>query len=294
MNTFKGIVRHHEPLAPYTTWHIGGPADLYYRPTEPQDLALFLASRPKDEPITFLGLGSNVLISDQGLRGTVVHLLSASASLKINDSEPKLRVDASVPCAQLAKFCAKHGFLGAEFFAGIPGTLGGAMAMNAGAWGSETWTHLVEVEVVNRQGQCFRRWAKDYKIRYRQVITPYPDEWFMAGYFDFKPGGDSVAIRAKIKALLKTRSEKQPIGVFSCGSVFKNPPNDYAARLIEASKLKGIRRGGAVVSTKHANFIINEGKACAQDVYDLIFHIQAIVLHEHQVLLEPELRFLGF
>ncbi len=302
---FKGVLQYNEPLAPYTAWHIGGPAEVYYRPSDPADLAIFLASRPTDEPITFLGLGSNVLISDKGLPGTVIHLLGSAthrlqggAPIQWVDIDPleqskALRIEAGVPCAQVAKFCAQQGLIHAEFFAGIPGTIGGALAMNAGAWGDETWQHVLQVEVINRHGQCYSRPAKDYRIHYRQVIAPH-DEWFVAGYFHFGGGGDPTLIAQKIKELLRTRNQTQPIGVFSGGSVFKNPSSDYAGRLIEASHLKGARQGDAVISTKHANFIINEGKATATDVYDLISHIQATVLRDHQVFLEPEVRFLGF
>lgn len=305
MSRFKGVLQYNEPLAPYTAWRIGGPAEVYYRPSDHADLAVFLASRPIDEPINFLGLGSNVLISDQGLPGTVIHLLGSATHrlqggapiqwLEIDHAEHSkaLRIEAGVPCAQVAKFCAQQGLQQAEFFAGIPGTIGGALAMNAGAWGCETWQQVLQVEVINRHGQCYSRPAKDYRIGYRQVIAPQ-DEWFVAGYFHFEGGGDPVLIAQKIKELLRTRNQTQPIGVFSGGSVFKNPSNDYAGRLIEASHLKGARQGDAVISTKHANFIINEGKATAADVYELITHMQATVLRDHQVSLEPEVRFLGF
>ncbi len=298
MNDFKGLLRYKEPLAPYTTWRIGGPADVYYRPNNTHDLARFLASRPQDEPITFLGLGSNVLISDAGLRGTVIHLLGSGSpqwiSMDHAAGTKALRVDAGVPCAKVAKFCAQQGLIDAEFFAGIPGTVGGALAMNAGAWGRETWQRVMAVEVMNRHGEIYTRSVQDYTIGYRRVIVPKLEEWFVAGHFCFDQGGDPKLISQKIKALLKTSSESQPIGVRSCGSVFKNPPHDHAARLIEASHLKGARRGDAVISTKHANFIINEGKACASDVCALITHIQEVVLRDHQVALETEVRFVGF
>jgi len=305
MSHLKGVLQYNEPLAPYTAWRIGGPAEVYYRPSDQADLAVFLASLPIDEPITFLGLGSNVLISDKGLPGTVIHLLG-SATHRLQGRAPirwvdiehaehskALRIEAGVPCAQVAKFCAQQGLIHAEFFAGIPGTVGGALAMNAGAWGGETWQQVLQVEVMNRHGQCYSRPPKDYHIAYRQVIAPQ-DEWFVAGYFHFEGEGDPALIAQKIKDLLRTRTQTQPIGVFSGGSVFKNPSNDYAGRLIEASHLKGARQGDAVISTKHANFIINEGNATATDIYDLITHIQATVLRDHQVSLEPEVRFLGF
>lgn len=293
----KGVLKFNEPLAQYTSWHIGGPADKYYRPADTQDLVKFLATLGADEPITWLGLGSNVLIHDSGLRGAVIHTLAPAGSggvtvIEQNKQKVLIRVEAGVTCAKLAKYCAKEGLLGGEFFAGIPGTVGGALAMNAGAWGGETWRIVKQVEVVNRQGKLIKREPGDYKIAYRTVKRK-EEEWFVAGVFEFEKGDATLASK-KIKALLQERTAKQPIGVFSCGSVFKNPECDHAGRLIEASGLKGFTIGGAQISPKHANFILNLGNAKAQDVLQLIEHIQSIVFKDHQISLEPEVRMLGF
>lgn len=285
----KGELKYNEPLAPHTSWHIGGPADRYYRPIDQADLSEFLAQLSVDEPLTWLGLGSNVLISDEGIRGTVIHLQGSVGSVDIQDT--LVKADASVPCAKVAKLCAKEGLTGAEFFAGIPGTIGGALCMNAGAFGGETWPTVVKVEVIDRHGEKKIRTPKDYQIAYRSVQGP-KDEWFLSGYFQFQKGNVSDA-STRIKQLLRQRNETQPIGVFSCGSVFQNPPGDYAARLIEASHLKGYRVGGAEISPKHANFIINLGNAKATDVLQIIRHIQAVVLKEHKVQLKTEVRILG-
>ena len=305
----RGILKLNEPLAPHTSWHIGGSVDKYFRPADTEDLAEFLKTGVRDdEPIAWLGLGSNVLISDNGIRGVVIHTLAQAGSGAITFSETEsnkekekvlIWADAGVTCAKLAKYCAKEGLLGGEFFAGIPGTVGGALAMNAGAWGGETWRLVKQVEVINRYGERTIRSSKAYKINYRSVeplsenFSKSIDEWFVAGCFAFERGDPVIATR-KVKALLQERTAKQPIGVFSCGSVFKNPEGDHAGRLIEASQLKGFTIGGAQISPKHANFILNLGNAQARDVVALIEHIQSVVLKEHQIRLEPEVRMLGF
>jgi len=303
----RGVLKRNEPLAPYTSWHIGGPADLYYRPRDLEDLVEFLGTLPSDIPLIWLGLGSNVLVSDAGIRGVVIHLLTSvdnalsSTALPIQ-MIPKevfqstgdiVRAEAGVTAAKLAKFCIKHGLTGAEFFAGIPGTVGGALAMNAGAWGGETWRQVVKVEVINRRGERSFRDPEDYHIGYRSVVgLKAAEEWFVAGYFQFQ-AGDSEGSNQKIKALLKQRNERQPIGVFSCGSVFKNPDNHYAGQLIEELNLKGYAIGDAEISSKHANFIVNRGQARANDVWQLIRHIQTLVLAKHQIELHTEVKFLG-
>lgn len=300
----KGILKFNEPLAPYTSWRMGGPADKYYRPLDTEDLVKFLATLAPDEPITWLGLGSNVLIHDSGIRGAVIHTLApagrgAITVIEKNNEKMLIRVDAGVTCAKLAKYCAKEGLLGGAFFAGIPGTIGGALAMNAGAWDGETWRVVKQVEVINRTGEKKNRVPDEYTIGYRTVKcvenkgSEKSEEWFVAGYFEFEKGDPTHASK-KIKTLLQERTAKQPIGVFSCGSVFKNPQGDHAGRLIEASGLKGFTIGGVQVSPKHANFILNLGNARAEDVVQLIEHIQAIVLKDHQIQLEPEVRLLGF
>ena len=195
-----------------------------------------------------------------------------------------------MPCARIARQCVKWGLGPAEFFAGIPGTLGGALAMNAGAWGGETWRHVIEVEVLDRRGMRRTRTPADYDIGYRQVRGP-ADEWFIAARMEFerKPGANEAAIRE----LLDQRKQTQPIGEWSCGSVFTNPPGDHAARLIESAGLKGFRIGDASVSEKHANFIINRGAARAADIEALILHVQRTVAAVHHIDLTTEVRIVG-
>lgn len=286
-----------EPLSQYTSWRIGGPAKQYFRPRDSVDLQQFLQHLPETEPLFWLGLGSNVLIRDGGFDGTVIHTLKMLSQIEIVDQGQNLqtgllmRVDAGVPCAKIAKLAAKHAVVGAEFFAGIPGTLGGALAMNAGAFGGETWQHVVAVEVINRHGEIKTRSRQEYQIGYRSVLGP-PDEWFLSAQLKFMPG-DQYQAQQRIKELLQRRSATQPIGLPSCGSVFRNPEGKYAAELIEASKLKGRRIGDAEVSSKHANFIINLGRALAKDVELLIQEVQQKVYYDHAIQLYPEVKFIG-
>jgi UDP-N-acetylmuramate dehydrogenase len=286
----RGELRLEEPLAQYTSWRVGGPAARFYRPADLEDLQMFLASLPADEPLLWLGLGSNLLVRDGGIRGTVIATHGALLGLAVT-GERTLRVGVGVPCAKVARFSASQQLTGAEFLAGIPGVMGGALAMNAGAWGGETWTRIAAVETIDRRGQVRQRLPADYAIGYRQVRGPAA-EWFVAAHLRLEPG-DGVASLARIRELLERRSQTQPTGVASCGSVFRNPPNDHAARLIERAGLKGVCIGGACVSTKHANFILNTGKATAADLEALVRRVMGTVAQVHGVELIPEVRIVG-
>lgn len=286
----RGILRLNEPLARYTSWHVGGPARQTYRPADVADLVGFLKTLGADESLTWLGLGSNVLIRDGGIEGTVI--ITQNRLNKIESVDQNVvRAEAGVTCAKMAKHCTKLGFKEAAFFAGVPGTVGGALAMNAGAFGGETWRHVVAVETIDRQGEIKIRPPHDFKVSYREVVRPQ-DEWIVAGHFVFAVGNANDATDA-IRALLRKRSLTQPIGEFSCGSVFRNPPGDHAARLIEVAGLKGLRQGDAWVSEKHANFIINGGKATAFDIETLIHLVRDRVEAAHGIQLTPEVHILG-
>jgi UDP-N-acetylmuramate dehydrogenase len=287
---FAVRVRRDEPMSRHTSWHVGGPAELFFNPRDRKDLAAFLKSLSADVPIQWIGLGSNLLIRDGGLKGVVI---STHGTLDRFDrlSQTQVYGEAGVPCARIAKQCMKWGLGPAEFFAGIPGTLGGALAMNAGAFGGETWTHVVEVETIDRHGVEHTRPASEFKISYRQVVPPAPQEWFVGAKMTFERS--KAANEAKIRELLDRRKASQPIGEWSCGSVFTNPPGDHAARLIDTAGLKGFRIGDASVSEKHANFIINHGKATAVDLEKLIQHVQETVQRMHGVSLHPEVRIVG-
>ncbi|MGA2655797.1 MAG: UDP-N-acetylmuramate dehydrogenase, partial [Gammaproteobacteria bacterium] len=238
----------------------------------------------------WLGLGSNVLIRDAGINGTVILTQDGLNELTCEDNI--VRAQAGVTCAKLAKFCAKHGLAEGSFFAGIPGTVGGALAMNAGAFGGETWTHVKAVEMINRQGEIKLRPREEFTVGYRHVSLP-KDEWFVAAHFVFPKTNDSETEQEKIRLLLRERREKQPIGVLSCGSVFRNPPGNFAAKLIEQCGLKGLKMGDAMVSEKHANFIINIKNARAADIEALILHVQQVVHEQTGIELIPEVRTYG-
>jgi UDP-N-acetylmuramate dehydrogenase len=285
---FASRVRFGEPLSRHTSWHVGGPADIFFMPRDRQDLVAFLKVLPPAVPLLWLGLGSNLLVRDGGVRGVVVSTRDALAALE-RRGERTVHAEAGVPCARLARQCARWDLGPAEFFTGIPGTVGGALAMNAGAFDGETWRQVRSVETVDRHGVVRVRNASEYVVRYRHVDAPANDEWFLAADFVFDAGSSEEATRA----LLERRKQTQPIGEWSCGSVFTNPPGDHAARLIESAGLKGLRIGGAVVSTKHANFILNEGKATARDIETLIGQVQQEVERQHGRRLTPECRIVG-
>ena len=287
---FASRIRRDEPMSRHTSWHVGGPAEVFFNPRNRKELAAFLKALPGEVPIHWIGLGSNVLIRDGGLKGVVI---STHGTLDRFDriNQNQVYGEAGLACARIAKQCMKWGLGPAEFFAGIPGTLGGALAMNAGAFGGETWRHVVEVETIDRHGQERARPASEFQWSYRQVTPPVKDEWFVAAKLAFERS--KVANETQIRELLERRRASQPIGEWSCGSVFTNPPGDHAARLIDTAGLKGFRIGGASVSEKHANFIINHGNATAVDLERLIQHVQDTVEKAHGLSLHPEVRIVG-
>ncbi len=287
---FLARVRRDEPMSRHTSWHAGGAAEIYFTPRDRDDLREFLGTVPEGTPIHFVGLGSNLLVRDGGIRGVVVATQEALLRLERIDANT-VYGEAGVACARIARQCIQWELGGAEFFAGIPGTLGGALAMNAGAFGGETWNCVVSVETLDRHGRQHTRVPGEYSISYRHVSSSRTDEWFAAARMTFAPapGIDDSAVRE----LLARRRQSQPIGEWSCGSVFKNPPGDHAARLIEATGLKGLRVGDASVSLKHANFIINHGAATAADLEQLVQQVQTQVREAHGIALQPEVRILG-
>ena len=290
----RGTLKRNAPLAKYTSWRAGGAAETLYRPADRDDLAQFVRQLPKDTPITTLGLGSNTLVRDGGVRGAVIVMHDPGAALAVADG--LIYVDAGVACPKLARFAALHECADAEFLAGIPGTIGGALAMNAGCYGGETWNYVARVEVLDRDGRFDVRTVADYAIGYRSVRRrdgAPPDGIFTAAWFRFPPGNGAKA-RARIRDLLRKRIASQPLGLPNAGSVFRNPDGDHAARLIEACGLKGFAIGGARVSEKHANFIVNPaGRASAADVESLIEQVRATVKANTGVELEAEVRVIG-
>jgi D-alanine-D-alanine ligase len=283
-------MRYNESLANYTSWRVGGIADKFYQPADKADLIRFVQNLPEHEPLFWMGLGSNLLIRDGGIRGTVINTKNRLKICERIDDET-IYVEAGVPCALVAKFCAEQGLIGAEFLAGIPGTMGGALKMNAGAFGGETWKIVQTVEMLNRRGNVFTKSANEFEISYRHVNLKN-DEWFLATTLKLQKG-DTSESQQNIKALLAKRANSQPTNQPSCGSVFKNPENDYAARLIEATGLKGFKIGGAQVSEKHANFIINAGSATADDIEKMIIYVQTQVSQKYGILLQTEVCIVG-
>ena len=286
----KGVVLENINLKRFTSWGVGGDAEFFYWPKDLPDLQNFLKTNPKG-PITFLGLGSNTLISDLGVAGTVIITQGALKEMTLVDP-CTVRAEAGVSCAQVARFAAKNNLVKGEFLAGIPGTVGGALYMNAGAFGGETWEYISSVETLSSQGQRQKRMPDEFSVGYRFCKGLAPDEWFVAGYFTFEPGDGKASLEG-IKHLLETRAQTQPTGEPSCGSVFRNPPNNFAAKLIQEAGLKGLTIGGAQISPKHANFIINVNEARAQDILDLVAHIQKTIKEKFAIDLVPEMKFIG-
>nr|VFK09207.1 MAG: UDP-N-acetylmuramate dehydrogenase [Candidatus Kentron sp. LPFa] len=287
---YRGELRHNEPMSRHTAWGVGGMAASFFEPTDIDDLASFLTTFPEREPIFWLGLGSNVLVRDGGINGAVIRTSGLLNGLR----EPKsgvIRAEAGVTNAGFARFCAKCGLGGSEFLAGIPGTVGGALAMNAGAFGGETWAIVTQVETLDRKGVRRIRKPVDFDIGYRDVRPP-EGEWFVAAEFALERK-DRKEVALEIQALLQRRRNQQPTHMRSCGSVFRNPPGEYAGYLIDRCGLKGLRIGGAVVSDKHANFILNTGMATASDIEALMGRVAAIVEQETGVRLISEVRIIG-
>ncbi|MCL2308951.1 MAG: UDP-N-acetylmuramate dehydrogenase [Proteobacteria bacterium] len=300
-DSLRGDLRFDVVMARHTSWRVGGLADAVYAPVDGEDLALFLRQLPMDVPVTVLGLGSNVLIRDGGIRGVVVLMRDNEAVVRMED-EGTIYASAGLTCAKLARFAAAQGKADAAFLAGIPGTVGGALAMNAGCYGSDTWTYVARVEVVTRVGERSVRAVDDYDIGYRDVKckesdkSPLLPEIFVGAWFCFVSGDaqSSEVAQADIKALLSKRLASQPLDLPNAGSVFRNPPGDYAARLIESCGLKGLTVGGASVSEKHANFVVNpKGAARAADIEALIERVRQTVEEKTGVRLQPEVKILG-
>lgn len=287
--TERGEIRLNEPMSRHTSWRVGGPAESYFIPASLDDLSGFLKELSLKIPVHWFGLGSNLLVRDGGLQGVVISAGKLLRDLERLDDH-RVRVGSGVPCTQLARQCLRWELGPSEFFAGIPGTVGGALAMNAGAHGSETWERVESVKTIDRQGAIRERSPSDYTVGYRTVSGP-ENEWFLEATMAFDP--DTPADRETLDAMLERRKRTQPLGLPSCGSVFQNPPGDHAARLIEAAGLKGHRIGGAQVSEKHANFIINADDASAADIESLITYVQDTVEKEHGVRLRHEVRIVG-
>jgi len=288
----RGTLRSEVSMRKHTSWRAGGVVERMYQPADLEDLCFFIHGLPDDEPLYVVGLGSNLLVRDGGLRGTVLLMHGALRALSI-DSHKVIYAQVGVPGAKLARFAALNDLSGAAFFAGVPGTLGGMLAMNAGCYGSETWDKVLRVQTVNRKGVLKNRTAAEYQIGYRHVsLKEAGSEWFVSALLKFNEGDGNVA-RKEIKELLNKRIASQPLQLPNAGSVFRNPPEDHAARLIQKCGLKGRRIGGAEISEKHANFIVNVGDAKSADIENLINEVRVEVEKQTGIQLHPEIRIVG-
>jgi UDP-N-acetylenolpyruvoylglucosamine reductase len=291
----RGTLARDVSLARYTTWRCGGRADQLYVPADRADLAAFVGRLPATEPLTVIGLGSNLLVRDGGVRGTVIVVHAGLNELALQE-DGTIYAEAGVASPKVARYAALHDRVGAEFLAGIPGTIGGALAMNAGCYGGETWRFVRQVEVLQRDGVFERRESDAYRIGYRSVRRAdgsVPDGIFTAAWFAFA-SGDGHAARDRIKELLQRRIASQPLNLPNAGSVFRNPEGGHAAQLIEACGLKGFAIGGARVSEMHANFIVNPGGlGKAADIEALIERVRATVRERTGIELQPEVRVVG-
>jgi UDP-N-acetylmuramate dehydrogenase len=300
----RGELKAREPMARHVSWRAGGAVERAYLPAGLDDLAAFLRTLPESEPVHFVGLGSNLLVRDGGLRGTVIFTHRALCDIRVEREAGALYAQAGVASPKVARYAATHDLAGAEFLAGVPGTLGGALAMNAGCFGSETWNVVADVTTIDRRGTLHARTRDDYDIGYRHVQLkaeggrrkaegPNPaEEWFVAARLALAPG-DRKELMNNIKQLLLKRLSTQPLDEPNAGSVFRNPQGDYAARLLEACGLKGRAIGGARISAKHANFIVNPGGARAADIEGLIELAEASVKEKFGIVLEREVRIVG-
>jgi len=293
----RGELRRDEPMARHTSWKAGGPADRFFAPADLEDMSMFLGQLPPEEPILFVGLGSNLLVREGGWRGTVI--LTYAAGMRPRMEDGLLYAEAGVACPRVARFAADNNLGSAEWMAGIPGTVGGALAGNAGCYGGETWDIVERVVTINRRGQLRRRARDEFECGYRRCelktdASSDGDEWFASAHFTL-PEGDREESRAIMQALLTKRRSTQPLQLPNAGSVFRNPAEGKtAAKLIQFSGLRKHQIGGARVSEKHANFIVNPGGAgSAADIEALILHVQAVVEEQAKVRLIPEVRIVG-
>lgn len=293
MAELRGQIKENEPMAGHVSWRAGGPAARAFFPADLDDLAVFLAGLRRDEPLLLVGLGSNLLVRDGGFDGTAIFTHGALNTLR-READGSFYAEAGVASPKLARFVGRQGCAEAEFLAGIPGTVGGALAMNAGCHGGETWRYVEKVLMLNRQGEKLLRGPDDFAVGYRHVgLKSATDEVFAAAWFRFPPG-DAAAAQARMKELLERRVATQPLQLPNAGSVFRNPSGDHAARLIEAAGLKGTQIDGAQVSEKHSNFIVNpEGAASASAIEMLIGRIQAEVREKFGISLVREVRIVG-
>ena len=274
------MIKLNEPMSKHCSLRTGGQTSQFFVPQDEAALSNFLKNNKTQ--LLFVGLGSNLLVRDRGFDGTTIHTKNFNS---LDISKDFIDSGAGTSLAKLSRFSQANLKYGAEFLSAIPGSVGGALAMNAGAFGSEICQYVVSVKTINLTGDIQERFPSDYKINYRSVIHHFSGEFFISARFNF----DLKQPQDNVRDLLHKRNSTQPIGLASCGSVFKNPKDTYAAKLIESSGLKGFCIGGACVSEKHANYIINQNNASAMDIENLIAHIQNTIKDKHNIELETEI-----
>ena len=286
----RGKLLRDEPLAPYTWFRVGGAADALFLPADADDLADFLRAAPAEVPVYPVGVGSNLIVRDGGMAGAVVRLAGRAFATIAADGR---RVTAGTGAldSMVARAAARAGLAGLEFFVGVPGTIGGALAMNAGCYGRETRDVLVSAEAITRWGERVTLSNADFKFEYRRNHAP-GDLIFINATFEGEPD-DPAAIEARMAEITARREAAQPIREKTGGSTFQNPPGQNAWRLIDEAGLRGARRGGAQVSEKHCNFLINTGDAKAADIEGLGEEVRAKVLAHSGVDLHWEIKRVG-
>ncbi len=282
-----------EPLARHTTFLIGGPAWFLVLPESVSDVAAVVKlCLAENMPYYIMGNGSNLLVSDKGYRGTIIKLGQSFSKISIDEEKYIVRAEAGVLLSKLANEVAEHSLTGFEFAAGIPGTLGGAVTMNAGAYDGEIKQAILEAVLLDKDGNILRLNKEELKMGYRTTIIQENHYIVLEAVFGFQPGVKEN-ILSKIKDLNARRREKQPLEYPSAGSTFKRPAGYYAGKLIMDSGLRGYQVGNAQVSEKHCGFVINKGGATATEVKTLISDIIEIVNNKFGVVLEPEVKLLG-
>ena len=276
-----------ESMSKHTSWRIGGNADYFFQPKNFDEIQEVLSNLNDKIPIYMIGLGSNILVKDSGIRGLVICTKDMKEKIKLINN--KVFVPCSIKCGELTRFGIEHKLSPTVFFSGIPGTIGGALAMNAGAFGFETWDYVESIKLINSSGQIEIRSREQFEIGYREVSFS-DQEFFLEACFIFKNQAHS---KDELRKIVSVRKEKQPIGEKNCGSVFKNTKDYFAGELIEKAGLKGLRIGGAEISNKHANFINNLEDASSRDIEELINKVIKEVEAKFKVQLEKEVRILG-
>jgi UDP-N-acetylmuramate dehydrogenase len=291
MPDLRGKLSANEPLAPYTWFRVGGPAQLLFMPADEADLAYFLARLPKNVPVTVIGLGSNLIVRDGGVEGVVIRLSAKGFGEIAVEENCRLRVGAAIPDVKAARAAAEAGVDGLAFYRGIPGAIGGALRMNAGAHGGETKDTLIEARGVDREGNIRIFSNADMGYSYRHCSAP-DDVIFTQALFQGRPG-DPEAILAEMDRITQAREASQPIKEKTGGSTFKNPEGHKAWQLIDAAGCRGLIVGDAQVSEMHCNFLINRGRATAVDIENLGETVRARVLETSGVDLHWEIKRIG-